>query len=270
MGNNHSESAVNDYTRHYKLIRTLSKGGFGTVYVGLDLCTTAEVAIKKIRTKNVDRTEVTDEGVTVPREVKVMTQIEHDNIIRLHDFYRTTSSYYLVMEYLPSSLDLFYFTYKIPYLEEEQSRKIFTQLLRALHYLHTEVQVAHMDVKLENVMINPSTLFIKLIDFGSAIFLYEPIPEIFEGTREYASPDVIFKLKYNPVHSDIWAAGVTLYRMVEGALPFTSLEDFFTKLEFRSDLSIECRHILSLMLCRVKELQPGTISEVQACPWIQS
>lgn len=105
----------------------------------------------------------------------------------------------------------------------DKSLKITKQLLNAVNYLHN-LGIAHMDIKLENIMCNMDTLKIKLIDFGEAIvFCHNNKTKLisgFYGTETSAAPEVFVDKEYNADKADIWSCGIVLYEMIYCHLPW--------------------------------------------------
>jgi len=95
-------------------------------------------------------------------------------------------------------------------------------------YMHSKCY-AHRDLKLDNILMDPGTKKIKIIDFG---FSQRVRPDeklsIFCGTPHYMDPDIVRKAPYNPFAADVWACGVILYIIYVGKLPFFG--------EFEADL----------------------------------
>lgn len=260
-----SDSAA--FQSSYTILDKIGEGGFGKVYSAIHHLTSTTVVVKKIKKRDVYNTDTLDSTV-VPREVKIMARLSHPNIIILHDFFTLDRSYLLILETLP--IDLFDYMRRFIYLANETCKTIFQQLLPALDYLHTEIGVAHLDIKPENILYCPSTSRIKLIDFGAADWITDSPLISFEGTRLYASPDILLRRKYNPVDADLWALGVTLYQMLMGHMPFYCDEDYYTQLRFtRPDLDILAQHIISLLLCRQSDLRPKTVKDVINTPWMK-
>lgn len=262
-----SSSDEQHFYHNYGILDAIGAGGFGTIYTAIHAPTTSTVVVKFIKKKNVYRTDVLEDMI-VPREVKIMAQLSHPSIIQLLDVYRFRKSYALVMDYLPNWIDLFDFTAKMKYLDEDKSKIIFKQLLTVLDHLHCDIGVAHLDVKPENILVDPESLQIKLLDFGAANYIIGEKYSDFDGTKHYACPEVLFKMKYDPVDADIWAAGVTLYRLVVGYLPFRHPDSYYSKLNYPKHLSVFCQHILSMMLCRQSDLRPKSVKALQRAPWI--
>ncbi len=88
--------------------------------------------------------------------------------------------------------------------------------------MHTQ-NIAHRDIKLENVLID-SYSRVKIIDFGFSINFYNKRGEIkmLCGTPCYMAPELVTKKTkyYDPIFVDSWALGVLLYRLLFGTFPF--------------------------------------------------
>ncbi|KAL5257666.1 hypothetical protein ACHWQZ_G012550 [Mnemiopsis leidyi] len=244
-----------DYILHEKL----GAGGFGTVFRATHSRTGDEVVAKKIRA----RTDVPD------HEAEFMTELDHPRIIRLLDHFTDTIFTFLILDLIPNCIDMFdYIGYKnrIP---EQNAKYILAQLTSALCYLHEEKQIAHLDVKPENILIQPDTGNIKLIDFGAAQRITSSTLTTFRGTRQYASPEILFTGEYDPVAADIWALGVTFYKMVMGHLPFKRSRDYLKPLSFTlTGVSTLCLKTISIILNPNPDLRPGSVRDVKNSLWM--
>jgi len=74
-------------------------------------------------------------------------------------------------------------------------------------------------MKLENILYNPSTGQIKLIDFGFALASSGPLLT-FCGTPSYMCPEIVKKVAYDGTKADVWSCGVVLYILLMGKMPF--------------------------------------------------
>ena len=147
--------------------------------------------------------------------------LQHPNIIKLQHFESgkelciggvNIKADYILMDYCPygNFYELMY--EKEVYFSEVVLRTYFHQLVSVLEYLHTQ-KVAHMDIKLENLLLGPN-YELKLCDFDSACFAYEPGYGL--GTFYYRAPEVIEERCTDYLAADIYSAGVLLFVLKTG------------------------------------------------------
>ena len=95
----------------------------------------------------------------------------------------------------------------------------FRQIIGGIEYIH-KLNIVHRDIKPENLLLDINNN-IKLVDFGlSKKYTHNEQLETACGSPCYAPPEMILNKKYNGLQSDLWSAGVVLYAMVCGHLPF--------------------------------------------------
>lgn len=111
-----------------------------------------------------------------------------------------------------------------------QKLHLFHQLLDAVEYMH-DIGIAHMDIKLENILVDTYSQQIKLIDFGEAFVFHDTnhISNIIpckgkRGTIEYMPPEEFNDDFFNPEKADIWACGITLYCVLNYTFPWERAE----------------------------------------------
>ena len=106
----------------------------------------------------------------VQREIAVLKKLEHPNVIRLHELIDNTKQINLVIEYV-NGISLQQFLKNINSqrrVSEPQCRKLFKQIVEGMDYLHSN-NIAHRDIKLDNILIEERTNMIKIIDFGFSV-----------------------------------------------------------------------------------------------------
>ncbi|ORX56466.1 kinase-like protein [Piromyces finnis] len=136
--------------------------------------------------------------------------------------------YILVTESIgKDSMDLYDYIESVGPIPEDNVRYIFAQIIEAIYFM-SKNGFSHGDIKDENILINPSTFQIKLIDFGSAttnIGNAEIPYSKFRGTRKYQAPNIYKKDVFDPLAQDVWSLGVMFFVMLFAADPFTSPEE---------------------------------------------
>lgn len=114
-------------------------------------------------------------------------------------------------------------------LNEEEARSVFKQLVEGTRYLH-ERNIAHRDLKLENILIDDDNK-IKIIDFGFSVPVEKgKLLTVCCGTPSYMAPELANRKDYDGIGVDIWALGIILYVMLSGKFPFKGILDLIRKL----------------------------------------
>lgn len=207
---------------NYRIIDYLGSGGFGSVFKAEDINTPGRiVAIKELHRKHTRSATIKQRFF---QEALAMARLDHANLPRLHTFGEDQGSYYLVMEFL-SGKPLSEEIHEKGAIETSRAASIIAEVLNALSYAHRN-QIIHRDLKPDNVMIlEGDSLQIKVLDFGIARMVGgENLTVAGEGfgTPAYMSPERIRGETDIDQRTDIYAAGIVLYEMLAGHLPFDS------------------------------------------------
>ncbi|XP_041941863.1 cyclin-dependent kinase 17-like isoform X2 [Alosa sapidissima] len=221
----------------YIKLDKLGEGTYATVYKGRSKLTDNLVALKEIRLEH-------EEGApcTAIREVSLLKDLKHANIVTLHDIIHTDKCLTLVFEYLEK--DLKQYMDDCGSLMSVHNVKIFLfQLLRGLSYCHSR-KVLHRDLKPQNLLINEKGE-LKLADFGLARAKSVPTKTYSNEvvTLWYRPPDVLLGSTDYSTPIDMWGVGCIFYEMVTGRplFPGSTVEDelhlIFRILGTPSDLS---------------------------------
>ena len=205
----------------YVIKDTIGKGTFSVVKLGEHIKTKTKVAIKildkeKIKTK--------EDLTRIKREIKILSILDHPNIIKTYKISETPKKYYIIMEYCEGG-ELFDYIVEKERLDEFESSIFFYQLINALDYIHSK-GVAHRDLKPENLLLSQNRN-IKIIDFGLSNFFETGIGGLATpcGSPSYASPEIIKGEIYDGFKIDVWASGIILFAMLCGYLPFDDDEE---------------------------------------------
>jgi len=209
-----SRSSIEEKLLRYEKIDFLGEGQFATVYKALDKQSTCGrvVAVKKIKLGS--RAEAKD-GInrTALREIKLLQELKHNNIIELVDVFGHVSSVSIVMDFMDTDLEVII---KDPSLVLTPANiKSYTlQTLLGLEYLHHH-WILHRDLKPNNLLVDAAGC-LKLGDFGLAKCFGSPNRQMTHVvvTRWYRSPELLFGAKSYGVGVDIWAVGCILAELL--------------------------------------------------------
>uniref|UniRef100_A0A665W786 non-specific serine/threonine protein kinase n=1 Tax=Echeneis naucrates TaxID=173247 RepID=A0A665W786_ECHNA len=205
----------------YEIGEQLGSGQFAIVKRCTEKSTGNEYAAKFIKKR---QSRASRRGVRreeIEREVNILQELQHPNVVALHDVYENRTDVVLILE-LVSGGELFDFLAQKESLSEEEATQFIKQVLDGVQYLHSK-GIAHFDLKPENIMLldrNVPLPRIKLIDFGLAhkIEAGADFKNIF-GTPEFVAPEIV---NYEPLglEADMWSIGVITYILLSGASPF--------------------------------------------------
>jgi len=198
--------------------RVLGEGSCGTVYLGHHADTKHLMAVKEVRKDGSARSARLLRRMD--KEAKVMASVRHKYICQFLGRVDSDESRFLLMEYAKGGDLLDYINRNGP-LPEKKARRIFKQLLRALHSLHQQGYV-HRDVKPENVFLTEKHR-VRLGDFGFAT-RWRPsrLLEACVGTFPYTAPEVIDQRPYVGPEVDVFSSGTVLLAMLTARIPFAA------------------------------------------------
>ncbi|KAJ8371983.1 hypothetical protein AAFF_G00298050 [Aldrovandia affinis] len=210
-----------DVELHYHMGEELGSGQFAIVRRCREKTTGSDYAAKFIKKRRLTSSRRGVSREEIEREVNILREIRHANIVTLHDVFENKTDVILVLE-LVSGGELFDFLAEKESLSEEEATQFLKQILEGVQYLHSK-RIAHFDLKPENIMLldkSAPSPRIKLIDFGIAhqISAGNEFKNIF-GTPEFVAPEIV---NYEPLglEADMWSIGVITYILLSGASPF--------------------------------------------------
>jgi len=206
----------------YQKVEKIGEGTYGVVYKARNRVSGDLVALKKIRL------EAEDEGIpsTAIREISILKELQHPNIVRLLDVIHTEKKLTLVFEYLDQDLK--------KYLDQMEGnvdtgtlKTLLFQLLRGVAFCHDR-RVLHRDLKPQNLLINRDGA-LKLADFGLARAFGIPVRSYTHEvvTLWYRAPDVLMGSRKYSTPVDIWSVGCIFGEIASGRplFPGSSEED---------------------------------------------
>jgi eukaryotic-like serine/threonine-protein kinase len=216
----------------YRVVQPLGSGGMGVVYLGRTEGAagfTRPVVIKRLRAALAGEREHNDMFV---REARILSNLQHPNIVGVVDFGQDDGEYVMVLEYV-HGYDLDQWSQFVWREGRQHSVNhvlyIARRVLTALHYAHSlrrpdgaPANIVHRDVSLSNVLLDAQAM-VKLHDFGIARMSGggEAATEtgVFKGKIGLAAPELIAGERATP-QSDIYALGVVAYHLLSGSNPF--------------------------------------------------
>eukprot|EP01119_Soliformovum_irregulare_P025363 TRINITY_DN9368_c0_g1_i1.p1 TRINITY_DN9368_c0_g1~~TRINITY_DN9368_c0_g1_i1.p1 ORF type:complete len:627 (-),score=161.64 TRINITY_DN9368_c0_g1_i1:43-1923(-) len=231
----------------FELIKPISKGAFGQVFLARKRKTGDYFAVKIQKKSAVMRKKISKR---VNDEHKILADTDNPFIVKLYYSFQSEDNLFLVMEYLPGG-DCLSLIEKLGSFGEEMTRFYIAETVLALKYLHNR-GIIHRDMKPDNMLIN-SDGHVKLTDFGLSVYgvhdmihggdddtatdrAYVPNqnknPAIRRltrrekayscvGTPDYLAPEVLRGIGHDE-SADWWSVGAITYEFLTGLPPFTS------------------------------------------------
>ena len=213
----------NCFSSHYKILSFLGEGSYGKVFKAREISTGRVLAVKKIQINN----SLTKYKKTI-KEINLLKNLDHPNIVKFYDFFEEEKNIYLMMEFL-EGCTLKQYIQKTEVISENNARIIIKQLLTALSYLHYACDICHRDIKPENIMFKEKNDInsLKLLDFGLSLENFESKNYLENcGTLVYMAPELLINnIKYTK-GVDVWSVGIILYMLLmKGKNPFYNRGD---------------------------------------------
>ncbi|KAM3248092.1 putative serine/threonine protein kinase IRE [Capsicum annuum] len=232
----------------FEIIKPISRGAFGRVFLARKRATGDLFAIKVLKKADMIRKNSVE---SILAERDILISVRNPFVVRFFYSFTCRDNLYLVMEYLNGG-DLFSLLRNLGCLEEDMARIYIAELVLALEYLHS-LNIIHRDLKPDNLLIGPSG-HIKLTDFGlskvglinstddlagpsvpSSAFLGEDRSKMDEhslkreqrqknsvvGTPDYLAPEILLGMGHGAT-ADWWSVGVILFEMLVGIPPFNA------------------------------------------------
>ncbi|XP_030851438.1 serine/threonine-protein kinase Nek8 [Strongylocentrotus purpuratus] len=255
----------------YEKIKVVGRGAFGTVYLCRRLHDMKLIIIKQIPVEQMTK----DERQSALNEVKVLSMLDHPNIIEYYENFLEDKALMIVMEYAEGGTVFEYLQQRgNALIEEDEVLRLMAQILLSMKHVHSK-QILHRDLKTQNILLNRDCDVIKIGDFGiSKILSSKSKAFTVVGTPSYISPELCEGKPYNQ-KSDMWAIGCVLYELLtlRRAFEANNLPALVMKIMRGSVAPISDRYSdqLKRLLLRMLHLDPDkrpTIDQVMAEPII--
>ncbi len=268
----------------YSIVRRLGEGGMGNVYEGQHALIGKRVAIKVLHP------EFAANEADIKRfvnEARAAATLRHPHIIDASDVGTTTTGEpFIVLEFLEGR-ELADLLDEVGPLPVARAVRILRQVVSALEAAHA-MGIVHRDLKPQNVFLLRRTGnedFVKVLDFGISKFRQGDGPALTTvgsqlGTPAYMAPEQFLDSSQVDARADIYSAGVMLYKMLIGALPFSarSYPELLAKVmsgssrpmrELRPGLPDGILEVVAKAMAVAKEQRYSTMAEFDAAlePW---
>jgi len=223
-----------NYLDHYKAdhSKVLGTGMTGNVFMVKSRITKKKFACKKISKVGMDAHKL----AKLRKEVNIMSQLDHPNIIKLVDSFEDAKHLIIISE-LCTGGELYDHLISSETYTQKIAANVFKQMVTAVNFCHLH-GIVHRDLKLENFIITGydagGAPHLKLIDFGLSAQIFSPEDashgpiarmKTTVGTAYYISPEVVDHSRSYGPECDIWSLGVILFMMLTGWPPFNGDDD---------------------------------------------
>jgi serine/threonine protein kinase len=257
--------------------KVLGTGGFAVVKEAKHIRTKAKYAVKIMNVAVGADAEA--EGMSIEEiaeEIRLTMSLQHENVVKIHDFYQTATHVYVIMELLEGG-ELLDAVMELGSYNEKDAATIMKQLFTGLESVHSK-SMAHRDLKLENLILakKKDLSSLRIADFGLAKKMKTARGKLSAqcGSPAYVAPEVITGQQYTPA-VDMWASGCIMYSLLCGELPFYEYDEqaMFRRIAKGKmhapgeDISKDGMDLLNKLLC-VDKVQRLTAVEALEHKWI--
>lgn len=254
----------------YRVMRKIGSGGFGTVYLVMDVTVKDELILKVLSPHiSVDKTMIQ----RFVHELKYARRITHKNIIRIYDLLDLEGGHAISMEFFPAK-DLGTILEAEGHLEPARSVKIVKQICEGLSAAHSE-GIIHRDIKPPNILVGEDNV-VKVVDFGLAAMAQHAGSRLTKsgiliGTPQYMAPEQI-KGDDADGRADIYSLGVMMYEMLSGQQPYqgdTAVNILFQHLEGKvrplsevaKGIPKDLEQLVECFMAKKREDRPSSVEE---------
>ncbi|XP_058081850.1 mitogen-activated protein kinase kinase kinase 5-like [Magnolia sinica] len=219
-------SEVSSMSSQWQKGKLIGSGTFGKVYVATNRETGASCAMKEVSLIP-DDAKCAESIKQLEQEIKVLSQLKHQNIVQYYGSEIVDDHFYIYLEYVhPGSISK-YIRDNCGAMTESVVRNFTRHILSGLAYLHS-TKTIHRDIKGGNLLVDAAGV-VKLADFGTAKHLSGQAAELsLKGSPYWMAPEVMQAVMQKDsdydLAVDIWSLGCTIIEMFTGKPPWIELE----------------------------------------------
>ncbi|KAL5250224.1 hypothetical protein ACHWQZ_G016078 [Mnemiopsis leidyi] len=264
-------STNKNFAESYNVLKPLAEGETSTIWLVKRISDGALCAAKLVAdSKCLRKTWCAERKEKILDEILLSETLDHPNILDLQEIFYTGRFWILVMDYFPDFVDLSDYIVIHGAMSVCDAREIVTQLLDTCLYL-ISLDIDHRDIRVSNILYNPSTRRIKLIDFGSACKI-TPLPYTSTPSENgmFLPPEYHRTGTYSPLAGLTWSIGILAYILLTGLHPFLTERDIleYTQLKFlNTSLDEDSREFLQDVLKGDDEARLSP-SQLTLHPWL--
>ena len=213
----------------YVIREQIGKGGYATCYRVWSLQYKQTFVCKIMHIPRTYGTPQKRQDIiqSYQQELKALTSLFHPNIVSMYNHFTEDNDLFMILEdCTQGSLDSV--LKRDHQVEPTKIIYYLKQIVNALACCHSH-KIAHRDIKPGNLLIHDDV--VKLADFGLALEVTSNV-EYLVGSLPFMAPEMFGKQPYDPIKSDIWSLGVTIYLLSMGSYPFEThnLTEFVEKI----------------------------------------
>jgi serine/threonine protein kinase len=203
----------------YKLIGVLGEGSTSVVAEAIHCETGKSYAVKIIDIRG----DIPEHLMNaLEREIRILSRLNHPNIVKLIEVIRETEFILIVMEHCEGGTLLDYLL-EGKLTSRSEVKRLFRQIALGICYLHNQ-GISHGDIKPDNIVLTREG-DAKIIDFGYCRECLMCSDSEKAGTIKYAAPELLRSGIYNTEKADVWSLGILLFVMATGSFPYYASDD---------------------------------------------
>ena len=244
--------------KNFEKLEEIGAGSYGIVYKVMKIDTQETFAMKCLSKVYLKKKSMLKYAIS---EIKIMQQLSHTFVIKLHYAFETKSCIYLILDYCEGG-DIEHLV-SSRLISQESIKYYIAEIILGLEHIHN-LDILYRDLKPANILID-SDGHLKLADFGLArnFSSEDSIVSTLVGSPGYISPEILCRETLLAA-SDIYSLGVVIHEMLTGRLPYSEVEFdlLFAKIKagkfcIDKNLNNEAKDLINKMMNRNPKKRPN-------------